>query len=160
MNNKNIKLYRKRLIPNELILLEDDKILHQDSETIVTRWDSLKPRNDIASGISLYLLNEGFKISKIFDKDQQLVYWYCDIIEHDYNPNENTYIFTDLLADVIVCPDNFVKVLDLEEIGEALEKAIITKEKAAKALSLCNKLLEIIYQGNFSKYQKIVDAYE
>ena len=63
MNNKNIKLYRKRLIPNELILLEDDKILHQDSETIVTRWDSLKPRNDIESGISLYLLNEGFKIS-------------------------------------------------------------------------------------------------
>ena len=64
------------------------------------------------------------------------------------------------MADVIVCPDNFVKVLDLEEIGEALEKAIITKEKAAKALSLCNNLLDIIYQGNFSKYQKIVDAYE
>lgn len=160
MTSTKVKLYRKRMIPEEIIHLKDDIILHIDTNIIITKWDSLKPRKDFSNGISAYFLEEGFKISKIFDKHQKLVYWYCDIIEYEYKESEQVYIFTDLLADVVVYPDNSLRVLDLDEIGDALESRLITKEKASKALRLCNQLLEHIYSGEFKKYQNLINHYE
>ncbi|MDE7423475.1 MAG: DUF402 domain-containing protein [Lachnospiraceae bacterium] len=160
MTGTKVKLYRKRMIPEEIIHLKDDIILHIDANIIITKWDSLKPRKDFSNGISAYFLEEGFKVSKIFDKHQKLVYWYCDIIEYEYRESEQVYIFTDLLADVVVYPDNSLRVLDLDEIGDALESRLITKEKACKALRLCNQLLEHIYAGEFKKYQNLINHYE
>ena len=153
MINTKINLYRKRIIPEEMILLKDDVILHQDASTIITKWNSLKPRKDFSNGISAYFMDEGFKVSKIFDKHHKLVYWYCDIIETEYNSEQHTYIFTDLLADVVIYPDGELRVLDLDEIGDALEQKLISKDLSVKALRLCNQLLEKIYAGNFKKYQ-------
>lgn len=160
MINTKINLYRKRIIPEEMILLKDDVILHQDASTIITKWNSLKPRKDFSNGISAYFMDEGFKVSKIFDKHHKLVYWYCDIIETEYNSEQHTYIFTDLLADVVIYPDGELRVLDLDEIGDALEQKLISKDLSAKALRLCNQLLEKIYAGNFKKYQNIINKYE
>ena len=36
-------LYRKRLIPEECVLLKDDVILYMDDNVIVTKWVTLKP---------------------------------------------------------------------------------------------------------------------
>lgn len=160
MINTKINLYRKRIIPEEMILLKDDVILHQDASTIITKWNSLKPRKDFSNGISAYFMDEGFKVSKIFDKHHKLVYWYCDIIETEYNSEQHTYIFTDLLADVVIYPDGELRVLDLDEIGDALEQKLISKDLSVKALRLCNQLLEKIYAGNFKKYQNIINKYE
>ena len=160
MINTKINLYRKRIIPEEMILLKDDVILHQDASTIITKWNSLKPRKDFSNGISAYFMDEGFKVSKIFDKHHKLVYWYCDIIETAYNSEQHTYIFTDLLADVVIYPDGELRVLDLDEIGDALEQKLISKDLSVKALRLCNQLLEKIYAGNFKKYQNIINKYE
>ena len=160
MINTKINLYRKRIIPEEMILLNDDVILHQDASTIITKWNSLKPRKDFSNGISAYFMDEGFKVSKIFDKHHKLVYWYCDIIETEYNSEQHTYIFTDLLADVVIYPDGELRVLDLDEIGDALEQKLISKDLSVKALRLCNQLLEKIYAGNFKKYQNIINKYE
>ena len=156
MINTKINLYRKRIIPEEMILLKDDVILHQDASTIITKWNSLKPRKDFSNGISAYFMDEGFKVSKIFDKHHKLVYWYCDIIETEYNSEQHTYIFTDL----VIYPDGELRVLDLDEIGDALEQKLISKDLSVKALRLCNQLLEKIYAGNFKKYQNIINKYE
>lgn len=153
-------LYRKRLIPDEIVHLKDDVILHLDSSVIITKWNSLKPRKDISNGISAYFMEEGFKVSKIFDKHQKLVYWYCDIIETEYDSVHNTYSFLDLLADVLVYPDGSVHVVDLDEIADALEYKRINKALACKALRLCNMLLDIIYSGKFVKYQNMINKYE
>ena len=160
MTKNKLNLYRKRMIPEEIIHLKDDVILHQDSSLIITKWNSLKPRKDISNGISAYFIEDGFKVSKVFDKHQKLVYWYCDIIETTYNPTENSYSFLDLLADVLVYPDGSVHVVDLEEIADALESKYIDKSTACKALRLCSNLLDIIYSGKFKKYQNIVNKYE
>lgn len=160
MTNTKPILYRKRLIPDEIIHLKDDIILHLDPSVIITKWDSLKPRKDISSGISAYFMEDGFKVSKVFDKHQKLVYWYCDIIETTYNPADNSYSFLDLLADVLVYPDGSVQVVDLDEIADALENKRIDKSTACKALRLCNHLLDIIYSDKFKKYQNIVNKYE
>lgn len=160
MTSSKPNLYRKRIIPEEMILLKDDEILHLDSRIIVTKWDSLKPRKDFSNGISAYFLEDGFKVSKIFNKHNKLIYWYCDIIETEYNAQTNTYIFTDLLADVVVYPDDTLHVLDLDEIGDALEKGLIHEATAIKALRLCDRLLNTIYEGSFKKYTNIIDRYE
>ena len=45
-------LYRKRLIPDECVLLKDDVILYRDDQMIVTGWHTLKPRKDLHHGCS------------------------------------------------------------------------------------------------------------
>ena len=43
-------LYRRRIIPEECILLKDDVILSCDEERIVTSWNALHPKKDLHHG--------------------------------------------------------------------------------------------------------------
>lgn len=142
-----IKLYRKRFIPDEIVLLKDDVMLEADEDKIITKWDVLKPRKDFVGGYSYYYLKKGYKISKLIDKNGNLVYYYCDIIDVEFDITENSYIFADLLADVIVYEDGRVEVVDLAEIAEALDRNLITQELAKKALRILDELLNIIYNS-------------
>ncbi len=139
------KLIRRRLIPFESVPLKDDKIILMEDGLIVTEWEVLKPRKDFQKGVSCYFLDEGYKISRFMDKDGGLVYFYCDIIETEYDDKTKTYIFTDLLADVIIYPNGSIKVVDIGEIAEALDKKLIDDELVKKALMRLDKLLEIVY---------------
>lgn len=152
-----IQLYRKRIVPDEIVHLKNDTILFQSTDLIITSWDALKPRKDIATGVSAYFIHDNFKVSKVFNQQGNLVYWYCDIIDTSFNSSTNTYIFTDLLADVLIYPDGTIKVLDLNEIGDALLSNLITKETAARALQLTDYLLTLIYEGKFAEYQSVID---
>ena len=143
----NIKLYRKRYIPNETVFLKDDEIISVDSETIITKWDTLKPRKDFAKGISVYYLKEGYKVSEMINSDNKTVYYYCDIIEPIYNEKDNSYIFNDLLADVKVYSNGKIEVVDLDELAEAFKKGLITSSQLCKALKQLDRLLKIIYSN-------------
>lgn len=153
-------LYRKRLIPEECILLKDDVILYRDDRIIVTSWHSLKPRKDLHHGYSCYYLDKGIKVSKFYRPDNTLLYWYCDIVDYDYSPDTDTYVVTDLLADVIVYPDGFVKVVDLDELVTALESGLLSEGLLKKSLLRIDALLKIIYGNNFSALQKPIDSRE
>ena len=154
------RLYRERIIPKECVFLKDDEILFQDSEVIITRWHTLHPKKTLHHGYSCYFIDRGFKVSKFYDHDNQLISWYCDIVSHTYRQADNTYIFTDLLADVIVYPDGFVRVVDLDELADALRDNLITSEQMQTALRHLDKLLGLIYKGAFPKLQKYIDDYE
>ena len=153
-------LYRKRLIPEECILLKDDVILYRDDRIIVTSWHSLKPRKDLHHGYSCYYLDKGIKVSKFYRPDNTLLYWYCDIVDYDYSPDTDTYVVTDLLADVIVYPDGFVKVVDLDELVTALESGLLSEGLLKKSLLRIDALLKIIYGNNFSALQEPIDSRE
>ena len=153
-------IFRKRLIPEECIPLIKDKILFQSENTMITCWDTLNPKTSFSKGISLYLMDKGWKISKFFDADNNFVYWYCDIIDTDYNKEKDSYIFTDLLADVIIEPSGMVRVVDLNEFETAYKKGLISADGILNALSKLNGLLNIIYSGNFSRYTELVEQYE
>lgn len=157
---EDLKLYRKRLIPNECVFLKDDIILHQDPEVIITKWNTLHPKKTLHHGYSCYFLERGFKVSKFYDHDNQLISWYCDIISHTYDAETNTYVFTDLLADVIIYPDGFVRVVDLDEMADALRDCLISSEELQTALQHLDKLLSLIYKGAFPKLQKYIEDYE
>lgn len=142
-------LYRKRLIPNECVLLKDDVITYMDDEVIITTWKALKPKIDLHHGSSCYFLSKGYKVSKFQREDGSIMYWYCDIIDHDYDEKTNTYVFTDLLADVIVYPDGRIKVVDIDEIVEALETGLIDLKQCTTALKNLDALLKICYADKF-----------
>jgi len=152
-------LYRKRIIPDECIALKNDIILYSDDEIIVTKWNALKPKVDLHHGYSCYFLNKGIKVSKFMMEDDSLMYWYCDIIENTYNESEGSYIFTDLLADVIVYPDGRVKVVDLDEIAVALEEKLITEKELTTALRTLDQLLSMIYSGDFDYLKSKVEQF-
>ena len=142
-------LYRRRIIPEECILLKDDIILSCDEERIITSWNALHPKKDLHHGMSCYFLKEGFKISKFCYEDGSLLYWYCDIVDYNYNSVDNSLIVTDLLADVIIYPDGFVKVVDLEELVTALESRSISLDTLKSSLLRLDRLLGLIYSNQF-----------
>lgn len=148
---KPVRLFRKRYFPDELIELKDDKILFQDDSLLVTKWDVLKPRKDIASGYSAYFIKKGIKLSRVLNQAGELVYWYCDIIHTCHDEAENTYTFHDLLVDVLIYPDGSVRVVDLDELADIMRQNILSKDIAADALLQTDTLLRMIYGGRFSE---------
>lgn len=153
-------LYRKRLIPDELILLKDDVILYSDEDMLVTKWNALRPKIDLDHGISCYYLKRGYKVSKLFRKDGSLLYYYCDIVTYDMSPVKNELLVTDLLADVIIMPDGFIKVVDLEELSEALKSGIITVDQLQFALDHLSELLYRLYEDGLEDLAKPILKYE
>lgn len=153
-------LYRKRLIPDECIELKDDITLLRNDRLIITKWNTIRPKKTLHHGLSCYFLDKGVKVSKFYDQDGSLLCWYCDIVAHTYDPLTDTYIFTDLLADVIVYPDGLVKVVDLDELADALNEGLITPKLLQAALRQLDWLLNQIYSGAFARLQTHIDRQE
>ncbi len=153
----NPTLYRRRIIPDECIPLKDDVILSCDEEHIITSWRAIRPKKDLHHGRSCYFLKEGFKVSKFCYEDDTLLFWYCDIVDFDYQSAENHLIVTDLLADVIVYPDGFVKVVDLDELVTALDARTISLDILKSSLRRLDGLLRIIYAGDFGLLKKYIE---
>lgn len=137
------------MIPDECILLKDDVILEQTDDIIVTKWNTLKPRRDFHHGYSCYFLKSGYKISKFYREDNSFLYWYCDIVDYHYKESEHALIVTDLLADVVLYPDGYVKVLDINELAIALEKNLCPPGTVTQALRKLDSLLNMIYDDKF-----------
>lgn len=152
-----MRLYRKRLIPEEILELKDDVIVYQDEDKIVTKWQVIRPRKDFSHGYSCYFLKEGFKVSKFLRQDDSLKCWYCDIIRHEQTEDKEGIVFVDLLADVIIDETGNVQIVDLDELADAFEQNLINKEEMGQALRRLNGLLGIIYQGEFEKYKRVLE---
>lgn len=153
-------LYRRRFIPDELVPLKNDLIVRLEDHLIITKWDALHPRKDIAGGISAYFLDRGFKVSKVFNKERQLVYWYCDIIQQKPGPDPDSIIIEDLLIDVILHRDGTVQILDLDELAQAFEQNLISAEELTRALRILDSLLKLIRHGQFPSLMEPVEQAE
>lgn len=152
-------IFRKRLIPDECVELNDEILLFTQ-DMVITRWNALKPKPDLHHGMSCYFLKEGFKVSKFYYENNTLLYWYCDIVEYEFKRDEGHLIVTDLLADVIVEPDGFVKVIDLDELAQAAQGNLIQQAQLYAALRKLNNLLSYIYSGRFPEIQKFIEDAE
>jgi len=147
---RDLCILRKRFIPNEVVDISSDEVIyHEDNKFLVTRWKPIHARDDMSAGKSYYFIEKGYKISEIYDTDGKFSYWYCDIIDTEFDITNYKYVFTDLLADVVVFEDLSFKVVDLEEISECLDDDVITVDLVKKALRRLNDLLQLIYKGEF-----------
>lgn len=152
-------LYRKRIIPDECILLKNDVIQECSKERIITTWKTIKPRADMDHGASCYFLNEGYKISKFCRKDGSLLYWYCDIVDYNFKEDTNELIVTDLLADVIIYPNGNIKVVDLDELVKALDDGTLSLDLLKSCLLRLDNLLKVVYSDNFGQIRECLDKY-
>lgn len=142
-----MKIYRKRYIPNEIVDISGDKVIFLDEDLMITEWLPINPRNDIAFGKSYTFFKKGWKISKFYNKNKELLYWYCDIIESKIEKDE--YLLIDLLVDVKIYENGEYEVLDLDELDEAVKLGLIGENKKEEALAKLNELLELIKRGDF-----------
>ena len=155
-DNFNLKLYRRRHIPNELTHLKDDRILQYDpGKLLITEWKTLKPRRDFARGVSAFFLDRGIKVSKLFDHEGNLSRWYCDI--GMFHLEDNALTFEDLLFDVVVQKDGSYRVLDIAEAAEAYRLQLITEDQLLYAMEVLDSLLALIHNGEFRELQTIID---
>jgi predicted RNA-binding protein associated with RNAse of E/G family len=157
---KQVSLYRKRFIPDEINYLKDDVIVYMDEHIIITKWDTLKPRKDIKRGMSVYFLDKGYKVSKLYSPDDEVVYWYCDIVKTIVDEEKKEYIFEDLLLDVVIYEDDRVEILDADELADAVDNGMIPLDYISMALRQMHDLLNIIYSGEFDQIKKLVAKYE
>lgn len=145
-------LYRKRLIPDECILLKDDIILSCDSHHIVTKWKALKPKKDLHHGFSCYFLDDHIKISQFRAEDDTFLYWYCDIVDYVIDEEHDCVTSVDLCIDVVIYPDKSYRVLDLDELAQMQEVGKLTDVMLSTALRTTDRLLQKIYNGEFEEY--------
>lgn len=143
-------LYRKRVIPNECLLLKDDVIIQCDENTIVTSWKAIHPKPDLSHGYSCYYLKRGYKVSKFYRADSSLMYWYCDIVDYQEGDEPGSLIVQDLLADVVIYPDGKIRILDLDELADAFEQKLIDEKLLRKSLVSLGNLMDAIYENSIS----------
>lgn len=155
---KTLSLYRRRLIPDECILLKDDIILEADDDHILTRWNTLKPKKILHHGDSCYYLNRGVKVSRFYTEDNFLICWYCDIVSYEWKEEKTALLTTDLLLDVLVYPDGSFKLLDMDELAQAQAEKMISDQLLQNSLLTANRLLNEIYENKFhSIYTPVFD---
>ena len=142
-------LYRRRLIPNECILLKDDVILSCTDNMILTKWNALRPKKELHHGFSAYFLKEHIKVSKFCTEDNTFMYWYCDVVDYEVEESAGTVTSIDLCVDVVVYPDGRLKVLDLDELVQARREGLLTQGQLEHALLATGDLLDDIYHGRF-----------
>jgi predicted RNA-binding protein associated with RNAse of E/G family len=97
-------------------------------------------------------MKNGWKISRLYRDDGELAYIYCDIIQTEYDSARDSYIFTDLLADVIVENNGAVHVVDLDELADAFQQQLITAGQLTDALHQLDHLLALIYSDGLEQY--------
>lgn len=57
----------------------------------------------------LILIDKGIKVSKVYDSEDNLVYWYCDIVETVHEKDSQKYVFNDISIDVLVYLTDLLK---------------------------------------------------
>ena len=107
-----------------------------------------------------YLPDRNWLIVKNFDSEnvESEWKWYIHIGNTSFDKERNCWIFTDWFSDVIVKNDDIShSVLDLDELGYALNLGLIDTRQIMKILSSTQELIDIIRNGNFPP--KEIEAY-
>lgn len=151
-------VFRRRYIPAEIVDISGDELIFRNESLLVTKWIAIKPRPDFHGGISFTFIDRGYKLGRFYDEAGNFLYWYCDIIEVNYDKATDTYTINDLLVDIKIMPDGVIRLLDADELADAIENNLITAEQAGKALRTLDDLLKLIYSKNFPPVE--CDGYE
>ncbi len=141
------KILRIRYIPPETVDISGDRLLYRDQAHLVTSWQPIRPRADFDHGMSCLFLEEGIKVSRFMDAAGEMLYWYVDLVDISYDPDNDTYQLRDLLADVRILPDGQVEIIDLDELADALEQRLISERQAIMALRILHDLLTDVKSG-------------
>ena len=93
-------------------------------------------------------LAQHYNVRIFLDRDANVIGYYFDI-SCGNGVEENIPYYDDLYLDIAYCPDynNYISILDEDELLEALNEGEITKEKFDLAKDECSKLFEEIIEN-------------
>ena len=119
-------------------LLEIEKVTEKqvwriNGEDIVVcdaglQWLSILPQDDF------------YCITAMMNANDDILVWYIDMIAEQGIDADGIPYFDDLYLDLVVYPDGTIKVDDMDELEDALNKKDITKEQFELAISTSKKL--------------------
>ena len=145
-------------LPDNVLDLDDDLVYM--SKGIIVGKSQIRSANSVvfdgktvlAPGyliVYFELMRKWFSVGKIRDPSGKHTGYYCDIISHPRLLEDGGVEITDLFLDLWVAPDLRYKVLDEEELEDAVEKGWITEQLYEKARVELEKLVTSVRQGNF-----------
>ena len=89
--------------------------------------------------------NSTFNVRVFFDKERNILQRYIDICKSTgFDSAENAPYYDDLFLDIIIGKTGDVRVLDEDELEEALACGVITKDEFDFAVNLKDELLDEI----------------
>ena len=104
-------------------------------------------KNDNYTWYELYQDNSNYALTIMYDENNELIQWYFDVSKKIGVENGIPYE-DDLYLDLVIGPNGESSVLDEDELKEALDNNVITKEDYDFAYEVLNKL-QREYVGNF-----------
>ena len=85
--------------------------------------------------------NEKWCVSAIYNIKNEIVEWYFDMTKQNSIDDQGNPFYDDLFLDIAVSPDFKTKILDEDELKEALDENIITDDDYKMAYETCYKLI-------------------
>lgn len=102
--------------------------------------------------------NENWWLTVLFDDKEQLIESYFDITKINNFDDEDNPTFIDMFLDVILAKERDPIILDEEELKEALDNNLITKEEYDFAFLVAKNIIKG-YNKNKAKYYAFIDRY-
>ena len=85
--------------------------------------------------------NDNFSLTTMFDSQGKIVQWYFDITRRNGIDENNIPFFDDIYLDVVVLPTSEIILMDEEELHDALESKVITKDEYDLAYKKANEII-------------------
>ena len=151
--------YRRN--PPEVIQAHLDARLTKVRTTPHERWqwwqlsDNLllevpEGRNYNQNSLIYYLIDCGLTVvENVVLPEQPRFKWYIHIADTYFDATLGAWVQKDLFTDVIFANDGYHEVLDLDDLGTALELALLTPQEASMVLKRTQHLLDDIAAARF-----------
>ncbi len=146
-----IELIYRRL-PDRVSHFQQD-LLHEDKDLIVTLQQVNPSKPIVIDGVTVLgndftaiwfvFANRWYDIGKIYDLDNKLTGYYCDIIM-PMNRTKTHFEITDLFLDLWVSPDGRYQLHDEDEFENAILHNWIRGDVAEKARNMLQNLISEI----------------
>lgn len=88
--------------------------------------------------------NQNWCISAVFNSNSELVEWYFDMTKENSIDDQGNPFFMDLYLDLAVSPEYNIRILDEDELIDALNVGRISKADFEMAYKTCNELIDNI----------------
>lgn len=99
-------------------------------------------------------LTENYTLTAFCDKNNKLIQWYFDITYRNGIDDEGIPYYDDLYLDIIILPHLQVKLVDKDELDEALEKKVISEEQYNLACNVADRLMNDILNSKITLMER------
>lgn len=98
--------------------------------------------DDGYQGVMFLPDGETWCVTAIYNRENEIVEWYFDMTKENGIDERDIPYFEDLYLDIAVAPDFSTRLLDEDELQEALDEGVITKENYDLAYATYHRVLE------------------